>query len=538
MKIKKLRDCIDRYLWSGDLFFDFSAIYDMDRHFSPVEKARRKSVAGEFSEEFNRWSRKDKIRAFSAKLADRNIARKLKAFGKLGALLDVVDFTGTIDYRIPRGLRISHQVLRLDFETKQIFAKMSRVNSFEDEYQSLARKFGLPIVRISSLPLDDKRQVIFGEGVVAAVPLNRAKTFRLDQLGGHAALADHLNKGGRNLENYLVSDGAVYAIDNEFLHNKPTVFRVDLQKKYHELSALDGLSGDLPELLDRIFPFVAGYLAVARRLRMSSAKLDSALKFFLGQYPASSGLTPADRQKILAVLKIQDLPRQISVLSNCIGSSSAELRKAFRQCEWITVKLFGFRPIRSISNNFDSKTLVLRDAVTKCVKGRTTVLEIGPGCNATLSQFIQKRWPAVRVDSVEINTDFIRNARRSIKMNGLKIAVRHGDVVGGLRKRYDLIFWNIPAVSSNRETLKKVAGNLFVPVEKFATETDDGTGLIRRFLNEAPKRLTAGGTLLFASNTVYVPERVIKRCIDDSGLRLVRVFSQQGNSSRAYLLKR
>lgn len=536
MDKQKLRSEIEKYLRNNDLFFDFSSIHDLEKPFTGKEKARRKEVAKSFSHAFDGLDPKQKASAFKRKLTAVGISKPLNAFGDVGSLKNVSDYTNTTDFRVPRKHRICHQVICLVFEKKNIFVKASRSNQFETEYQQYAKQLGLPWIHTVSVQLGRDRQVILSEGINASNALTEAKTFSIKQLGMHAALADFLNKGGRNGENYLVSNGDVYAIDNEFLHNKKSVFREDLKKGYHELFALGCESLDLSSAIDALFEFVAGYRDATRKLKSSYLKLNKAISYYLLQLAAAKDLTKKDRDNLMRSLLIKNFVKDLPLLSRYIGNSSPVLRKALRQSTWITERLFEFIPIRSISNNFDSKTFVLREALIKEMVDKRSVLEIGPGCNATLSQFLKKNWPSAVIDTVELNTDFILNARRSIRANHLKIRVKKGDIVQGIKETYDLIFWNIPAVSSNKGVLTKTTNKLFKDLERFATESDDGTGLVKRFLHEAPARLKPGGILMFASNTVYVPAAKIQSLITSSGLRLLKTVTQRSNSSKAYVL--
>lgn len=536
MNQQKLQSELKKYLLNDELFFDFSSIYDLGKPFTDDERSRRKEAAGLFSRIFNEFSTKQKVSAFTRKLTATGVSKSLDAFGDIGSLKNIRDYTSTIDFRIPRKQRICHQVVCLVFEKKTLFIKASRLNHFETEYQEYAKQLGIPSVRTASVPLGRDGQIIISEEIHKSNPLTQAKTFSIKQLGMHAALADFLNKGGRNAENYLVLDGDIYAIDNEFLHNKKSVFHEDLQKGYHELFALQHASSDLASAIDTLFDFVSGYQTVARELKISHSKLREALSSYLSQFPAAKDLTRKDRKILIRSLFITNFIQDLPLLSRCIGKSSPTLRKALRQSTWITEKLFGFTPIRSISNNFDSKTFVLREALAKVMNNNMSILEIGPGCNATLSQFLKKNWPHATIDAVELNTDFITNARKSIRANHLDIRVKKGDIVKNIKETYDLIFWNIPAVSSNKEVLTKAAKNLFKDVERFATESDDGTGLIKRFLHESPTQLKPGGMLIFASNTAYVPAAKVRALIASSGLRFLQTITQRSNSSRAYIL--
>lgn len=527
---------IAKYLENSDLFFDFANIHNLGTLFSLEEKAVRQDIANRFSRKFNALDQNKKVVAFRRKISTACVVKELKKFRNIGTLKNVLDFTSTIDYRIPRQEQISHQVLCLAFTNANIFVKASRVNDYEEKYQKIAKRLGLPWIQVCHAGLNGDSQIILSRGIKSPESLSKTKLFSATQLGMHTALADSLNKGGRNAENYLVSGDNIYAIDNEFLDNPPEIFAEDLQKGYHELFALSHSPSNLSVLFDTLFDFVAGYKKAARQLKIKDTKLWQALSVFVAKAELTKALNISDQNNLIHCIHIEDWGKNISTLSKIISSSSPELRKALRQSVRITEQLFRFTPINGTSNNFDSKTFVLRDALLDEIHEIKHVLEIGPGCNATLSQFLRKEKPSISIEAIELNRDFIVSARKSTAINKTGIQILKGDIVKGIRKEYDLIFWNIPAVSSNKTILRRTTGKLFKSLERYATESDDGAHLIERFLNEAPRCLKPKGKILFASNTSYVPVVKIKKLIEASGLRLVKTYKQKSNTSQAYIL--
>lgn len=127
----------------------------------------------------------------------------------------------------------------------------------------------------------------------------------------------------------------------------------------------------------------------------------------------------------------------------------------------------------------------------------TRVLDLctGSGCLAILAA---RQFPGARIDAVDISRDALAVAARNVADHGLDdtVALHHGDLFAALPPdaRYDLIISNPPYVDAE--------GMAALPREcrhEPALAFDggpDGLDVVRRILDEAGGRLTAGGGLL------------------------------------------
>jgi ribosomal protein L3 glutamine methyltransferase len=129
-------------------------------------------------------------------------------------------------------------------------------------------------------------------------------------------------------------------------------------------------------------------------------------------------------------------------------------------------------------------------------EGVTRVLDLctGSGCLAILAAL---RFPAARVDAVDISKDALAVARINVDQHGLQDRVRllRGDLYAPLAEgRYDLILTNPPYVDA--------AGMAGLPPEcrhepRIALAAGvDGLKFVRRIIEEAPRHLTATGGLM------------------------------------------
>ena len=226
-----------------------------------------------------------------------------------------------------------------------------------------------------------------------------------------------------------------------------------------------------------------------------------------------------------------------------VNASSPALRKELRRSAKIVDVLFGVKvPDRTNSIFFDHKTLVLKKALDKYIQDGAKVLEIGPGCTATLGVYLSKGKRKILVAGAEINTDFVKTANASIKLNGANMVMYESDIVSCEQLvyswEYDLAFWNIPFVTSNAKHIDEITPGIFDSVKPFATEKDDGTNLIKRFLKEIPVVLKRDGIAIFASNTFYVPLEKIRLMIAGSSFDLIEEVKQEGNTSVAFVLRK
>jgi ribosomal protein L3 glutamine methyltransferase len=125
-----------------------------------------------------------------------------------------------------------------------------------------------------------------------------------------------------------------------------------------------------------------------------------------------------------------------------------------------------------------------------------TVLDLctGSGCLAVLAS---RRFPAARIDAVDISTDALDVAARNVADYGLQDRVRlyRGDLFQAIgEQRYDLIISNPPYVDT--------AGMAQLPRECRAEPRlafdggTDGLDIVRRILKDAKRHLTSRGGLL------------------------------------------
>src|ERR1700690_1096606 len=125
-----------------------------------------------------------------------------------------------------------------------------------------------------------------------------------------------------------------------------------------------------------------------------------------------------------------------------------------------------------------------------------SVLDLCTG-GGSLAILAARAFPNARIEAVDVSPGALEVAERNLEEHGLRdrIALKQGDLFAPLKgARFDLILTNPPYVDA--------ATIADFPPEYAAEPTlahaggADGLDIVRRILSEAPKHLTAAGTLV------------------------------------------
>ena len=185
------------------------------------------------------------------------------------------------------------------------------------------------------------------------------------------------------------------------------------------------------------------------------------------------------------------------------------LHRRIIQSPGVARLLFGVRVDRTFMKNgfFDLTTLLLQQDLRRRLRrlADPQVLEIGVGRFAVLSG-----WLSRRVKQRTTACDFDRIAYESAKVhvgrNALNIDVLHSDVLASVPAgERDLIFWNLPYY-------------------------DDPEPLLSRLFEDAPRYLSADGTMILGFNGKPLPvARVLEILGRFPALEIERVRSYWWN---------
>ncbi|MFW6692233.1 methyltransferase [Streptomyces sp. MAR4 CNX-425] len=145
-------------------------------------------------------------------------------------------------------------------------------------------------------------------------------------------------------------------------------------------------------------------------------------------------------------------------------------------------------------------------------------LEIGSGVGVAAVVAAQE---GCAVTALDVSAAAVENTRRNVVRHGVadRVRVLHSDLFSALGpdERFDLIYWN---------------SNFAEPPEGFVNESDlhhaffdPGYDAHRRFLREAPDRLTPGGRVLLGFSSIG-NVGLLRRLATDAGRKLTLWRSQ------------
>ena len=125
-----------------------------------------------------------------------------------------------------------------------------------------------------------------------------------------------------------------------------------------------------------------------------------------------------------------------------------------------------------------------------------SVIDLCTG-GGSLAILAARVFPNARIEAVDISPGALEVAERNLKEHGFedRIALKRGDLFAPVEdRRFDLILANPPYVDA--ETIARFPPEYAAEPPIAHAGGADGLDIVRRILNEAPKHLTAGGTLV------------------------------------------
>ncbi len=148
----------------------------------------------------------------------------------------------------------------------------------------------------------------------------------------------------------------------------------------------------------------------------------------------------------------------------------------------------------------DSSEFLAEQAVRRLRRRKSpVVVDLATG-GGTIALAVANEVPKASVYGTDLSEDAVRLARKNAKRLGLEATFRRGDLFGALpgkiRGKVDVITLHPPYVARDEiETLPDEIRE-WEPVDTLTDRSDDGLGLIRRSVEEAPAWLRRGGWLL------------------------------------------
>ncbi|MEO8422618.1 MAG: peptide chain release factor N(5)-glutamine methyltransferase [Actinomycetota bacterium] len=148
----------------------------------------------------------------------------------------------------------------------------------------------------------------------------------------------------------------------------------------------------------------------------------------------------------------------------------------------------------------DSSEFLAEQAVRRLRKRKAPVaVDLATG-GGTIALAVANEAPKAAVYGTDVSDDAIKLARKNAKRLGLNVEFRRGDLFGALPKKLrgvvDVITLHPPYVASGEIDDLPDEIREWEPVHTLTDRSDDGLGLIRRTVEEAPDWLRGRGWLL------------------------------------------
>jgi release factor glutamine methyltransferase len=148
----------------------------------------------------------------------------------------------------------------------------------------------------------------------------------------------------------------------------------------------------------------------------------------------------------------------------------------------------------------DSSEFLAEQAVRRLRQRKAPVaVDLATG-GGTIALAVANEAPGAAVYGTDVSRDAIKLARRNAKRLELEVDFRVGDLFGALPKKLrgsvDVITLHPPYVASNEIDDLPDEIREWEPVHTLTDRSDDGLGLIRRTVDEAPRWLKSRGWLL------------------------------------------
>jgi len=207
----------------------------------------------------------------------------------------------------------------------------------------------------------------------------------------------------------------------------------------------------------------------------------------------------------------------------------------------ITELIFGVTPYpRNRDEHWDLTTIVLKKALNKYVKDHQKILEIGTGDLAILSIYIAKKYRDLDITAVDINPEFVINAKLNANKNKVKLNIFQSDLFSNVNSLFDVIFFNPPYVPTHNGSIYEVEKRNDIEQESIYNKIwdggEEGCDVIRRFLQNVSKNIFPDGKIILGINTFFIDDSKIKEIVNENNLNIISIISQMFNPSKAYIL--
>lgn len=206
---------------------------------------------------------------------------------------------------------------------------------------------------------------------------------------------------------------------------------------------------------------------------------------------------------------------------------------------WLIHRLFHIRVPKQVTVHFDPTTLALllalRNTVTPSDK---TALEVGIGQGALLANSLQKS-TAIDVEGVDCSEARVLSSCTVAAYNRLQPRFYMSDLFSkvGNGRSFDLIFFNPPYVPTGQGRRLKLTRHMRADSDRVWDGGQDGSGVLRTFLQQAHGFLSSHGRLLFGIQPIFLSRELTESTIADCKWQIRDRYSPRWLPACVYVLR-
>lgn len=214
--------------------------------------------------------------------------------------------------------------------------------------------------------------------------------------------------------------------------------------------------------------------------------------------------------------------------------------KRIRSSRTVLRLTLGVRIPPGVRVSYDPTTLLLARVVpAEAQASDRRALEVGVGEGALVSLALARHpglATGLELSGCDCVARRVDSARRVATHNGVSLRLFESDLFGAAPPgdRYDLVYFNPPYVPTGVGDRLQMSARL-TDERTMWDGGDDGLAVLRRFLADAPPRLTPTGRVVFGVQHVFVSDAAVRDAVGASPLRLVRRETRWPLPAAAYV---
>jgi len=214
------------------------------------------------------------------------------------------------------------------------------------------------------------------------------------------------------------------------------------------------------------------------------------------------------------------------------------LLRLLRNNRLIIRKLFGIRIPGDVAVQFDPTTLLLAKVLREVAQTQDRfALEVGIGQGALVGLSLAKGQP-IELDGVDCSHTRVDSSKRVAQFNKINASFWVSDLFASVPvdKSYDLIFFNPPYVPTNVGEELRLTERLEVDGDQVWDGGEDGTSVLREFLEQARRFVSDHGRVVFGVQEIFVPQTKVKEVVNASPFQLTQRVVKRGIPSAVYVV--